>query len=62
MNNLMLYTCNNQDLTRRGLLIDFDYAVDHTIQSNIPKVVHDYKFDKLPMFSASGYSADCTEL
>ncbi len=34
----------------------------HTIQSNIPKVVHDCKFDKLPMFSASGYSADCTEL
>jgi hypothetical protein len=34
----------------------------HTIQSNIPKVVHDCKFDKLPMFLASGYSADCTEL
>jgi hypothetical protein len=34
----------------------------HTIQSNIPKVVHDCKFDKLPMLSVSGYSADCTEL
>jgi hypothetical protein len=34
----------------------------HIIQSNIPKVVRDCKFDKHPMLSASGYSADCTEL
>jgi hypothetical protein len=34
----------------------------HIIQSYIPKVVHDCKFDKHPMLSASGYSADCTEL
>ena len=33
----------------------------HTIQLNIPKVVHDCKFDKHLMFSASGYLAGCTE-
>jgi len=47
--------------TGTSLLIGVVEVV-HTIQSNIPKVVHDCKFDKLPMFSASGYSADCTEL
>ena len=42
---------------------NLELMVHHeTIQSNIPKVVHNCKVDNPPMFSASGRSADCTEL